>query len=94
MLTIWGIITVAILLFTGIFGWLLLTTMKAFNKFNSLDSSVKAKLLLIDYYMVFARKFTRNELIKVSKLPDGEIKQLNKIQNITERIKTAKEMIK
>jgi hypothetical protein len=95
MLNIWGItlILIIITLTVGIFVWLLLTTREAFNKLNSLDSSVKSKLLLIDYYMVFARNLTRNELIKLSSLPDEKIKQLSKIQNITERIKTARVMI-
>jgi hypothetical protein len=78
----------------GILGWAFITTKKAFNKFNYLDISVQNKLLLLDYYMVFAREFTKDELIKLSGLSDKEIKEFNKIHNIGERVKTAKEKVK
>jgi hypothetical protein len=40
--------------------------------------------------MVFAQRFTETELIKLSELPEEEIKSLNNIHDIAERIKTAK----
>jgi hypothetical protein len=92
-----NIIVLIIILLTlscGIFGWFLISTLKVFNKINSLDIFVKNKLLLLEYFMVFARRFTKDELIKISKLSDEEIKSFNKICDVTERIKTAREKIK
>jgi hypothetical protein len=93
ILHVWEMTLIAAVMAVGIIGCLFITTRKAFNKFDHLDISAKDKLLLIDYYMVFSRKFTKDELIKFSELPDEEIKKLNKIHDITERIKTAREMI-
>jgi hypothetical protein len=78
MFAIWEITLIILLiaLSFGILGWAFITTQKAFNKFDHLDISVKSKLLLIDYYMVFAREFTKDELISLSNLPDAEIKKL------------------
>jgi hypothetical protein len=95
MLTILEITLIVLLmaLSAGILGWVFITTKKAFNKFNDLGISVKNKLLRINYYMVFAREFTKDELIKVSELTDEEIIKLNKIHDIKERIKTAREKV-
>ncbi|MDR2730843.1 MAG: hypothetical protein LBB81_08100 [Treponema sp.] len=78
----------------GVLGWFFISTRKTFNKINSLDTFVIDKLLLTEYYMVFARRFTKDELIKMSKLSDEEIKSFNKIHDVTEKIKTAREKIK
>jgi hypothetical protein len=77
-----------------ILGWFFITTKAAFNKLNSLNIYVKNKLLLLDYNMVFVRRFTKDELIKMSELSDEEIKSFNKINDITERVKTARDKIK
>jgi hypothetical protein len=77
----------------GIIGWLSISTMRAFNKFDSLNASIKNKLSLINYFMVFARRFTKDELIKLGGLPDEDIKKLNEINDVRERIKTAGEKI-
>jgi hypothetical protein len=93
MFTIWAVILIVLLtvLSAGISGWVLITTQKTFNKFNQFDISSKNKLLLMDYYMVFAREFTKDKLIRLSELPDEEIKKINKIHDIRERVKTARE---
>jgi len=88
------LIIILMTLSCGIVGWISLTTQKSFNKFDSLDISVKNKLLLLEYYMVFARRFTKHELVKMSELSDGEIKSFNRINDITERLKTVREKIK
>jgi hypothetical protein len=95
MLNICGITLIALLLAlsVGILGWFLITVKKAFTKFNCLDISVKNKLLLINYYMVFIMEFSQDELIKVGGLSDDEIKELNTIRDTTERLKTAREKI-
>jgi hypothetical protein len=88
------LIIILLVLSCGISGWFLISTQKAFSKINSLDIFAKNKLLLLEYFMVFARIFTKDELIKISKLSDEEIESFNKIYDVTERIKTAKEKIK
>jgi len=94
MLDIYVITLIAIVMaLGGIDGWFFITTIKAINKFNRLDISVKNKLLILDYYMVFAREFTKDELIKVSELPNEEINKLNKIHGVKERVITARQKI-
>ena len=95
MLNLFGITLIATImaLSIGIITWFFVSIVKALNKFNSLDNSVKNKLLLMEYYMVFVRQFKKDELIKISELPDDEIKYFNEIHDTRERIKTAMEKI-
>jgi hypothetical protein len=85
---------ILLILSFGILGWFFISAQKVFSKINSLNILVRNKLLLLDYYMVFARRFTKDELIKMSKLSDEEINSFNKIHDITKKIKTAREKIK
>jgi hypothetical protein len=87
------LIAALIALAAGIIGWLSISTTKAFNKLDSLDISVKNKLSLITYIMVFTRRLTKEELIKIGELPDEDIKKFIEINDIRERIKTAREKI-
>ena len=77
----------------GIVIWFIISTAKAFSKFNELDEYAKNKILLIEYYMVFIQRFSSEDIKNLSKLPDEEIKYFNKIHNINERIKMAREKI-
>ena len=85
-----ALLIILMILSSGIILWFFTTTVKAIKKFNRLEKNVQNKLLLLDYYMVFTRRFTENELIKLSRLPDEDLKSLNKLYDTTERIKTAK----
>ena len=88
-----ALLIILTILSLGIISWFFVTTIRAFKKINRLEKSVQNKVLLIDCFMIFTRRFTEDELIKLSKLPDEEIDCLNEVHDITERVKTAKNKI-
>ncbi|MDR3146727.1 MAG: hypothetical protein LBU21_10650 [Treponema sp.] len=89
------ILTVAVLTpCIGIIVWFLVSIKKSFDKFNNLDKHIQNKLLLIEYYMIFVRNLSKEELILVGSLSAEEIIGFNKIHDSNERIKTARGKIK
>jgi hypothetical protein len=77
----------------GIIVWFFVSTLKAFRKFDRLEKYVQEKLLLMEYYMVFVRRLSTEELMKVGELPEEEIKAFNEIHDWDERVKTARKKI-
>jgi hypothetical protein len=64
------------------------------KKFDGLDISVQEKLSVIKYYMVAVRNLGREDLIKLSKLTEEELKEIDRIVDYNERVKAMKERIK
>jgi hypothetical protein len=58
----------------GIVITFLVSTLRAFGKFDSLDLNVQMKITHIEYYMVLVRNFSKAELNELGKLTDEEIK--------------------
>lgn len=58
----------------GVLIWFFVSTRRALKKFDSLEPTVQKKLLLLEYYMAVVRNFSKEDLIKISSLPDEEIK--------------------
>ncbi|MDR1411332.1 MAG: hypothetical protein LBI91_03915 [Spirochaetaceae bacterium] len=73
--------------------WFFVTIKRSFDKFNSLDARARNKILLLDYYMVFARNFSKNDLVSLGLLNDEEIKKINGIPEYGERIQAARGII-
>ncbi|GHT94966.1 hypothetical protein FACS1894141_2690 [Spirochaetia bacterium] len=82
----------AVCLLGIIIGFFIPTEM-AFIKFETLDSTVQNKLLLLDYYMAVVRNFSKEDLILLSTLPDEAIEQFNTIHGYDKRIQTIREKI-
>ena len=91
-MTIIPLILAAVL--PGCIVWFFISTLRAFRKFDSLDTAVQKKLLLLDYYMVAARNLSKEDLIKLSALSNEELKRFNKIHGYAERIQAMREKIK
>jgi hypothetical protein len=87
------LVIILVILWVGIVIWFLVSTQIAFRKFNYLEKHVQKKLVLLEYYMVFIRRLSTNELIKIASLSDDEIIQFNGIHDWNERIKIARERI-
>jgi hypothetical protein len=77
----------------GVIIGFLISTGRALKKFDRLDSTVQKKLLLLEYYMAVVRNVSKEDLIRLSTLPDEEISYFNTINGYDERIKTIKEKI-
>jgi hypothetical protein len=87
--------TVALLILAvcslGVLIGFFISTGRALKKFDSLDSTVQNKLLLLEYYMAVVRNLSKEDLIKLGTLPDKEIKHFNAIHDHDERLKTMRE---
>jgi hypothetical protein len=59
----------------------------AIKKFNRLDSDTQDKLLLLDYYMAAVRNFSRDDLIRLGRLPDKTLQRFNRIQDYDRRLR-------
>ena len=77
----------------GVVVWFCITIAKTFRKFDSLDILVKHKLLRMDNYMVYAGPLTKDELIRLSALPDDARQTLNAIHDRTEKVKMARNIL-
>jgi hypothetical protein len=77
----------------GIIIGFFIPTEMAFIKFDSLDTTVQNKLLLLNYYMAVVRNFSKEDLLRLSTLPDEEIQLFNTIRGYDERIQTIREKI-
>jgi hypothetical protein len=88
-MTILLLIPAAVLL--GIIIWFFISTVRALKKFDSLDTTVQKKLLLLDYYMAAVRNFSKEDLITLSALSNEELKRLNTIHSYNERIQAMRE---
>jgi hypothetical protein len=86
-------ITVLLVISIGIIVWSFVTIKRSFDKFDSLDTCARNKILLLDCHIAFARNFSKKELINLGSLGDEEIKKINSIQEYDERIKAAREII-
>ncbi|GHV07133.1 hypothetical protein FACS189485_16920 [Spirochaetia bacterium] len=75
----------------GIIVWFFVSTKLAFDKFNGLDKNTQEKLLQIDYYMRFVRELSNEELEKLGKLSDEEIREYKSTEDISNYIKKIKE---
>jgi hypothetical protein len=70
------------------------TIVKALDKVNKLNPSVKDRIIRIKHYIALARQMSRAELIKAGSFTDGDLEELNQIDDIDELVKTAKARIK
>ncbi|MDR1250498.1 MAG: hypothetical protein LBK63_14515 [Treponema sp.] len=70
-----------------------ISTGRALKKFDCLDSEVQEKLLLLEYYMAAVRNFSKEDLIRLSKLPDKEIRCFNTIHDYDERLRAIREKL-
>jgi uncharacterized membrane protein len=69
------------------------STGKTVKKFDSLDAKVQGKLLLLEYYMAAVRNLSEDDLIRLSRLPDEEIRCFNVIGDYDKRLRAIKEQI-
>jgi hypothetical protein len=81
------------LLALGIVIGFLISTMKNLNRFNRLDINVQEKILLLEYYMAVVHQLSNEELIKLSKFPDEEIKYFNTVHDLNMRIQSIQEKL-
>ena len=77
----------------GVLIWFFISTGRVFKKFNTLDARVQKKLLPVEYYMAVVRRVSKEDLLRLSTLPDEEITHLNTINGYAELIKTIREKI-
>jgi exopolysaccharide biosynthesis protein len=87
------IMTCSLLLGLGVIGYIVITSRKALKKFSRLDTAVRNKLVLLDYYMAAVRRFTPAELHKLSKLTDEEINAINKQEDHEKKLQAMRESI-
>jgi hypothetical protein len=67
---------------------------RALKKFNRLDTNVRGKLLLLEYYMAAVRRLSKEDMLLFSKLPEEEIRGLNMIHDYDERIRAIRKKIR
>jgi hypothetical protein len=82
-----------IFLFIVSFGtqlWFLISTHKAFRKFEDLEKTVQKKIVGIDCYMYLIRNLTKNELEQIKTIPDEEMAYLGSLRDIKEVAKFIK----
>jgi hypothetical protein len=60
----------------------LVSSLKAFKKFNSLDLNTRTKLGRIEYYMILIRNFPKEKLNALNGLTDKEIECLDAIRDM------------
>jgi hypothetical protein len=60
----------------------LVSSLKAFKKFNSLDLDIRTKLGRIEYYMILIRNFPKEKLNALSGLTDKEIEYLDAVRDM------------
>jgi hypothetical protein len=87
------ILLILVLCSVGVLVWSFVSTGRAVKKFDRLDSKVQEKLLLLEYYMAAVRNLSREDLIRLSELPDTKIQRFNMIHDYGERIQTIREKI-
>jgi hypothetical protein len=59
----------------------LVSSLKAFRKFNSLNLNAQTRIARIDYYMLLIRSFPKEELNVLSGLTDKEIEYFDAIRD-------------
>jgi hypothetical protein len=64
-----------------------ISTGRAIKKFKCLDSTTQGKVLLLDYYMAVVRNFSRNDQIRLGRLPDEALRRFNRIQDYDKRLR-------
>jgi hypothetical protein len=69
------------------------STGRALKKFNCLDAHTQDKLLLLEYWMAAVRNLSEDHLIRLSRLPDEEIRRFNKIYDYDERLRAIREKL-
>jgi hypothetical protein len=77
----------------GVLSWFFISTGRAIQKFNCLDSCVRHKLLLLEYYMAAVRNLSKEELALLGTLPNEEIVWLNAVHDYDERMQAIREKI-
>jgi hypothetical protein len=68
-------------------------TLRAFNKYDSLDTGVQTKLVKIDNYMILVRNFSTEELNKLGEMSKEEVSDLNEIRDRALLVQKAREKI-
>jgi hypothetical protein len=78
----------------GVLAWFFISTAVALKKFTRLDARVRDKLLVLEYFMAAVRNLSREDLIRLSELPDAELRRFNMIHDYGERIRAMRKKIR
>jgi hypothetical protein len=70
------------------------STGRTLKKFDRLDSKVRGKLLLLEYYMAVIRNLSKDDLVLLSGLSDEAIRYFNKIGDYDERLRAIRKKIR
>jgi hypothetical protein len=87
------IITGCLMILFGVLAYIVITSRKAFKKFSRLDTAARNRLVLIDYYMAAVRRFSNEELLKLSKLSEDAINAINLLDDHEKKLRAMRESI-